>query len=366
MKILLASGIFLPEAGGPATFAAKFGQELRVQGHEVAVLTFSDSAQHDTDKSFDFPIYRIKRSNKIMNYWRYFWKVKKLASGFDVVYALDHISAGFPAAMACQRLQKPFFVRVGGDFLWERYVENVGAITLGRYYEQALYKSDNFRFSMANYVFSIAKKIIFTTQWQKNIFEKYYQIDKQKIELVKNAQPLLLGQKHAPENKEIIFAGRLNSKNNISNLLSAWKKIDNADFKLVIIGSGPQQNNIAEDIKNVSNAELISNMNQEQLHLRMSECYLMIFPSLSDISPNLMLEAISLGVPFISTDQLGFEWVKSVARLFDPQDADQMAEAIRETFDESVYQKYSDKLRELKYDYQYSQAVEDTISIFKK
>lgn len=42
MKLLICSGIFPPESGGPATYSNTLADELSRRGHEVAVITYVD------------------------------------------------------------------------------------------------------------------------------------------------------------------------------------------------------------------------------------------------------------------------------------------------------------------------------------
>ena len=42
LKILIATGIYPPDIGGPATYAYNLSRELTRLGHEVNVLTYSD------------------------------------------------------------------------------------------------------------------------------------------------------------------------------------------------------------------------------------------------------------------------------------------------------------------------------------
>src|SRR3989338_10262907 len=100
MKILIATGIYPPEIGGPATYAQKIAQKLAENGHEVAVLTYSAKAVESTDSNSKWKIIRIARGNKILNRIRFLAAAYRLAPRNDLVYMLDWFVAGFPAALA--------------------------------------------------------------------------------------------------------------------------------------------------------------------------------------------------------------------------------------------------------------------------
>mgnify|MGYP006452990875 CR=1 FL=1 len=54
MKILIASGIFIPEPGGPATYAVKIAEEFLKLGHQVSIITYSDKSEYDFDKDLAY------------------------------------------------------------------------------------------------------------------------------------------------------------------------------------------------------------------------------------------------------------------------------------------------------------------------
>src|SRR5579872_3486375 len=93
-KILIISGIFPPEIGGPANYSKNLARKLKERGFDVTVLTYANRA--DKKIETDYPVVRVLRSNTISNYFRFFIKTLSFIGKFDVVYSLDWFSAGFP------------------------------------------------------------------------------------------------------------------------------------------------------------------------------------------------------------------------------------------------------------------------------
>ena len=59
MKILLVTGIFPPDIGGPATYIPNLARYLKKKGNEVRILTLADDTKNElTD---EFQIIRIQR-----------------------------------------------------------------------------------------------------------------------------------------------------------------------------------------------------------------------------------------------------------------------------------------------------------------
>lgn len=118
MRILLCAGIFPPDVGGPATYTKILAEELTKRGHQVAVVCYSNSP---TGETYSFPVTRVVRSkNKFSHYYRYYKAVKGQGRGFDVFYAQDPVSSGYPTFLAARMLKKPYVVKVTGDYSWEQ------------------------------------------------------------------------------------------------------------------------------------------------------------------------------------------------------------------------------------------------------
>ena len=68
MNVLVITGIFPPDIGGPASYVPLMSSELVRRGHKVSVITLSDSLEND-DRSYSFSVLRIQRS--IFKPWRF-------------------------------------------------------------------------------------------------------------------------------------------------------------------------------------------------------------------------------------------------------------------------------------------------------
>ena len=60
MKILIVTGIFPPDIGGPATYVPAVGNELVKRGHQVTVVTLSDALQNH-ESLYLFRVVRVGR-----------------------------------------------------------------------------------------------------------------------------------------------------------------------------------------------------------------------------------------------------------------------------------------------------------------
>ncbi|OGY50287.1 MAG: hypothetical protein A3J65_04630 [Candidatus Buchananbacteria bacterium RIFCSPHIGHO2_02_FULL_45_11b] len=113
-KILIATGIYPPDIGGPATILRALAASLRNQGLAVKVITYADQA----DKADD--VYRILRQgHPLLRQAKYFWRLFGLANWADAIYATDLYSVGYFAYWLKKILGKKYVIRFAGDSAWE-------------------------------------------------------------------------------------------------------------------------------------------------------------------------------------------------------------------------------------------------------
>jgi glycosyltransferase involved in cell wall biosynthesis len=121
MKIVIASGIYPPDSGGPATYSQLIARKFSDQGIKISLICYGDSKE-EGDKNEKFKIIRILRGqNKLKQYFYYLVSLFKLAKNADVIYAQGPLAAGLPAMWISKILRKKFIIKIVGDYAWEQY-----------------------------------------------------------------------------------------------------------------------------------------------------------------------------------------------------------------------------------------------------
>jgi hypothetical protein len=174
MKILIASGIYPPDIGGPAQYARNLYETWKKEGHEVKVAA-----------------YRWERAfPPLVRHLLYFLKVIRKGWNADLILVLDTWSAAVPTMLACALMRKKYSLRTGGDFLWESYVERTGDLVLFKnFYDQKMDKltrKERFIMKWGGKALRSASALIFSTNWQRKIFESAYKLDPKKNFIVEN------------------------------------------------------------------------------------------------------------------------------------------------------------------------------------
>jgi glycosyltransferase involved in cell wall biosynthesis len=113
MRIFVASGIFHPESGGPATYLYHLLPAIQARGHEVRVLVFGDFS---LATAYPYPVTRIPRRTlpvRWSHYARAAWpEIRRADLLFINSLGLPLIGTG----------NKPRVLKIVGDLAWERAV----------------------------------------------------------------------------------------------------------------------------------------------------------------------------------------------------------------------------------------------------
>ncbi|MFZ4815905.1 MAG: glycosyltransferase family 4 protein [Phototrophicaceae bacterium] len=114
-KLLIASGIFHPESGGPATYLYHLLPHLQAHGYDIRVLTFGEP-DAERDRAYPYPITRISRTAPfLVRNARYAQAALPLMLWADAVY-LHTLNLPLPP------IPKPLIVKIVGDQAWERAI----------------------------------------------------------------------------------------------------------------------------------------------------------------------------------------------------------------------------------------------------
>src|SRR3989338_6708229 len=91
--------------------------------------------------------------------------------------------------------------------------------------------------------------------------------------------------------------------------------------------------------------EICKNLPQEKVWEKLKSCYVFILPSVSEVSPNIVLQALEHNKPVIMTRESGFAlWLSGIVKLVDPSNESDIAEAILEFSNGDMYRDYQDKI----------------------
>ncbi len=110
----------------------------------------------------------------------------------------------------------------------------------------------------------------------------------------------------------VLFVGSLIPRKGLPFLVEAAKKIvkQQADTKFVIVGEGPQKNQLTESIKAAGlagNFVFLGNLNETQLPLIYNCADVFVLPSIQEGQGIVLLEAQACGKPVVAFDVGGIK-----------------------------------------------------------
>jgi glycosyltransferase involved in cell wall biosynthesis len=374
MRILLITGIFEPELGGPATYTVRLGKELVSLGHAVRVITYSDKPHFDFDHEYPFELVRVERRGKISNYTRFFFSLLKNIRNFDAAYSLDWVSAGLPLRLASLLTGKKYGVRVGGGYIWEKYLaEGHPPVTLKDFYRKGLYRNYPVLYRTIKFVLRGAEFVVFNSIDQADLYRTFYRLQNYKVKVIPNPTPenLDFGAIRDPKkiNKEVIFAGRFIKMKNVEAAIQAFARLDDKSYRLVLIGEGPIEGLLRESVQKLGISERVlfeKPMRQKDLYQRIIQCKYVIVPSWTDISPNQIYECLALHIPFLLTKENYLTINQEEFLKIDPNSVDDIATKMNSLLDGPTYNAFTEQLGKIKFAYSWDDATRDHLELFRK
>ncbi len=306
MKIVIATGIYPPDVGGPSFYAQGLERALCSLGHTPVVVTYGN----------------LRRLPMGLSHGLYLVRLFPKLFGAHAVVALDTASVAVPAAIACALTRTRFIVRTGGDFIWEHYLERTeDMLPLTRFYAE--HKEFSFKERL---IFRLTRRalsravVVFSTEMQRNVWLTPYRLKFNRTRIIGNAVDIPL-QAEPPTEKNFLWHVRPIAMKNGARVRAAF-----AEAKKIYPDITLEQGMI-------SKADLLDHMRS---------CYAVILPSLTEISPNYVLDALRFKKPFIMDKYSGFaKWLSPYGLLVDPLDEDDIARAIEKLataagYDEAV------------------------------
>ncbi|HQT82872.1 MAG: hypothetical protein B7W98_01810 [Parcubacteria group bacterium 20-58-5] len=195
MKLVIATPLYPPEIGGPATYAKLLEEGLPGKGIDVELVKFSE----------------VRHLPKLIRHYAYYRRVRRAARAADAVLALDPVSVGLPALRAARKERTPFFVKIVGDYAWEQGRQRFGiTLTLDEFVktERVPLPARLFRRAQT-YVAQSAVKVIVPSEYLKGIVAAWG-VDAEKISVIHNGieLPDVLPEVERPDGFLVVSSGR--------------------------------------------------------------------------------------------------------------------------------------------------------------
>ena len=157
---------------------------------------------------------------------------------------------------------------------------------------------------------------------------------------------------------------------NVATLIRAFAKAELSDaFSLVLIGEGPQKELLSKLVAELGIANrvaMLPPLEQHELFRRVKDCRAFVLPSWTDISPNNVHEALSIGLPVLMTQENYLGIRNQLPETIDPASIDDLATKLEMLADDGRYKDFSDRFAAISFAYSWDDAAREHIALFKR
>jgi glycosyltransferase involved in cell wall biosynthesis len=310
MHIFVTSGIFHPEAGGPATYLYRLLPDIVARGHHVRVLTFGDAPT----AGYGYPLTRIPRRALPVRWLDYARAARPEIARADLIFIN---SLGLPLVGAGR---KPRVLKVVGDLAWERAVnkgwlppsEDIDVFQRGRYPLRV-------RMLQAQRAREVQRmdRIIVPSNYLRDMVIGWG-APPERVQVITNAlAPDAQASTISPADARtqlgldadaplLLTVARLVPWKGIDHLIRAIRAVP--DVRLIVAGEGPDETRLraiteAEEV--TGRVTFLGRVARERLGLYFRAADYTVLYSGYEGLPHTLLESLLAGTPVIASDKGG-------------------------------------------------------------
>lgn len=339
MRIPIITPLLPPESGGPSYYAVGLQEALVRAGHTVDVVAFREVRKYPSGVRHVLFLFKV------------LWRGLRA----DAFIILDTVSVALPAVIAGWILGKKMVIRTGGDFVWETYVERTKKkVLLSEFYRAPRNLSRKERalvFLQKSLVFRLVDYVVFNTAWQRDVWREPYGIPEEKTAVIENEYKPRLGRDEP----------RVDAHQGRGPFLAAWRP---TTFKN--IDTLEQAFALAKQRCPGVALEIYKDIPREELHKKMRTARALVIPSLTELGPNMAMEALALGVPVILTKDCGVrDRLGDAVAWIDPRDPEDIAHALCSLMNADMYVSAKNRAQAFTFTHSYNEIAQEFLNLLE-
>ena len=339
MKVVILVPQFPPKAlGGTEISTYSMAKYLAHRGHEVNVITSLDKGLPQRSCEFGFYIHRIRlyriRFVGIILFWlRILLTIKTINP--DIIHVQGITLIGTLAVITNILFKKPYIVYARGS---------------------DIYLPWKYKKIMIKHIFNRAAAIVTLTYDLKRTVKEMYGkdalvipngVDFDKYINLKDRDLVRSKMGISTASNVLLFVGTLKPIKGVRYLIKAMNTVhqSNEDIKLLIVGDGEEKEYLEHLTKKLNLNEVISfigSVPNVKVPDYMYSADILVQPSISEGFPVVILEAMALGLPIITTNVTGLPEIVGNLRnglLVEPRDANDIADKVMLMINDNELQK---------------------------
>jgi glycosyltransferase involved in cell wall biosynthesis len=337
VKVLVVSGIWPPDVGGPASHAPELAEFLVERGHRVEAVITAD-ARPAAER---YPVHWIPRAQPAaIRYARGSALVSRVAAKADVVYATGMYGRSRVGTLAGRT---PRVVKLTGDPAYERAARyGLTGVALDEFQRSS---SVNVLWlkAMRDLVLAGADRYLCPSSSLAEIAAHWRLVDPERIEVLPNPVSIPetgdrdeLRRRHGFHGPTLVFAGRLAPVKALDVALEALGRVDGVS--LVVAGNGPERARLEGLAAHLGLGERVRFLGAQPRAVAL-ELFAagdaVLLTSTWENFPHAVVEGLAAGTPVIATGVGGVNEIVTDGvngLLAPPGDPGALAEAIRRFF----------------------------------
>ena len=339
MKVVVVSGIWPPDPGGPASHAAALADFLATRGHRVRVVTTADAKPAKRS----YPVsWAARRST--LRHVRAAWLVRKHARGADAVYATSMIRR---AAIGARLARRPLVVKLVSDEVFERETRSGRYLgTLDEFQRRGGGARVRFLRTTRNAALRGARHVFCPSAYLRDVALRWG-VDPERVSVLPNPAPEVpdmparedLRAELGVDGQALVFAGRLGPQKTLGVALAALAAVP--DVAMTVAGEGPDRAALergAAELGLGSRVRFLGSVSRETVLRLFRAADASVLPSAWENFPHTVVESLAVGCPVIATAVGGVpEVVKDGENglLVPPRDPSALAAAIARFFSDA-------------------------------
>jgi glycosyltransferase involved in cell wall biosynthesis len=343
MKVLIVSGIWPPDVGGPASHAPEVAAELTARGHEVEVVTNAAATPAPERYRVHWVPRRLPRG---VRHVRAALLIAQRARRADVVYSTGMVGR---SALGTMLARKPIVQKLTSDPTYERSIRyGMYGGSLDTFQDARGLRLQALR-AARNFALRRATRILIPSESLRELAVRWG-IPSERITVLPNPveapesldDRAVLRRRHGIDGPTIVFAGRLSVQKAVDVALEAMTRVERVD--LLLAGDGPDAEKLRErshDLGLDGRARFLGPQSRQTVFELLRAADAVVLSSKWENFPHVLVEALAVGTPVVSTDTGG---VPEIVRdgenglLVPTGDPDALAEAITRYFADAELQ----------------------------
>jgi glycosyltransferase involved in cell wall biosynthesis len=304
LRILVVTGVFPPDIGGPASYVPEISAALSRAGHRVTVLTVSDDPRAEADSQLPFTVRRLRRrQSKLLRWPRTIAAVIELGRRADVLFVNG---LALESAIANIVLRRPHVQKVVGDLAWE---QATGRGWTGDDFEAFQTRRQSPRAELLKLLrgwwLRQSDRVIANCRYQASWVARWG-VSADRVTTIYNASESVPAA--APQNIpldapiKLITTARLVSWKGIDGVVEAVAGVPQVG--LAIVGDGPERDRLGELAERLGAGDRVwfaGRRRRDETIALMRSADIFVLNSTWESFPHAVVEAMGCGLPVIAT-----------------------------------------------------------------